>query len=122
MGKRTVTNPTQDTETTASAIEVVRVAPATPRRTGDGYALLGLLAGAVCGAVAGLLLAPRKGNNAVEQLLGKVGMTATPSTTPAEAQDAVAQIMQYSAPGADENARPPAPTATATAPAATAQE
>src|SRR6476661_50917 len=105
-------------------VEVVAVRPLPPGRdtSGDGYLLFGLMAGAVLGAVAGLFLAPHRGDETRQQLtrvlreeeprqqlLGKM-RRATP-----EALDPLAQVEQYQAPPVREPA--PAPYS-ASAPAA----
>jgi hypothetical protein len=113
MSKRAVTVAADETFPAETTTEVVYITQPAARRSGDGYALLGLLAGAVCGAVAGLLLAPRSGDQLRKQLRGATGAGAGPNV-PAAAQDAVAQIRQYTAPPADDSVRPGSTAATAT--------
>lgn len=102
----------------AEDVEVVAVRPLPPGRdaSGDGYLLFGLVAGAVLGAVAGLFLAPQRGDDTRQQLtrvlreeeprqelLGKM-RRATP-----EALDPLAQVEQYQAPPVREAAPYSAP-------------
>jgi hypothetical protein len=64
------------------------------------------------------LLAPRAGQDLRERLLGRSGPPA-PQAAPADARDAVAQVLQYTVPATDESARQSGPgtaTPTATAP------
>jgi hypothetical protein len=106
MKKRVVAAPAEITEETlaGSEVEVVRVeAPAPRRKGGDGYLLLGLLAGAAYGAVAGLLRAPRKGEETRQQFLGGGGASQAAAPAPA-AREAMAQVLQYTTPTAAESA------------------
>jgi hypothetical protein len=121
MKKRVIAEPAEAAEDTLaeSEVEGVRVVAPAPRRSGDdGYLLLGLLAGAVWGAVAGLLLAPGKGEEIRRQLLGQAGPAAPHPTAPAQARDAVAQVLQYTTPTAAEAAGQAGETAGATPPRA----
>ena len=119
MKKRVVAEPV-DPEAEAPVpgeVDVVRIiAPAPRQRGGDGYLLLGLLAGAVYGAVTGLLRAPRQGEATRRQLLGGADAEPARSQPPPGAEDAVAQVLQYSTPTAAESAGPGAATPPPSAP------
>src|SRR6476661_8293390 len=84
----------------AGPVSVARPAP--PRSGGsDGYLVLGLLLGAVCGAAIGLLRAPHRGVETRERLLR--GATAPDARPAPAASEAMAQILQYGTRPADES-------------------
>ena len=71
---------------------------------GDGYLLLGLVAGAVTAAAGTLLLTPRSGANVRQTLIGAGGAPplldlepALPTAITPEGSDALAQVLQYDA-------------------------
>ena len=71
---------------------------------GNGYLLLGLVAGAVTAAAGALLLTPRSGANLRQTLIGAGGAPplldlepALPTAITPEGSDALAQVLQYEA-------------------------